>query len=231
MNYKYKSERIISKWSKKKISLVIFDLDGVLVNSEPLHENAKRRILSEAGIVENIDLSWSIGKPNKELWTILIDKFKLSKSPEELEETQYNYILQEIEEKQIAPTEGLVNLLSWLKENNIKIGLASSSNRFYVLAILAHYEIINDFNYIVAGDDVARKKPSPDAYLKVLELNGGTASGVIAIEDSSAGSEAAILAGLQCIGYLNPTSGQQDLSKCFELIRSIEEVMRIVEAG
>ena len=214
----------------KKISLVIFDLDGVIVNSEPLHENAKRRILSEAGIVENIDLSWSIGKPNKELWTLLIDKYKLSKSTEELEETQYNYILQEIEEKQIAPTEGLLDLLQWLKENNIKIGLASSSNRFYVLAILAHYNIIIDFNYIVAGDDVARKKPSPDVYLRVLELCGEPANYAIAIEDSRAGSEAAVSAGLQCIGYLNPTSGQQDLSKCFKLIRSMKEVAQVVEA-
>lgn len=211
-----------------KIGLVIFDLDGVLVNSEPLHDNAKKRILSEAGIDANMDLSWSVGKPNKELWTIIKDEFGLKRSTEELEESQYKYILEEIEERQIPRSEGILDVLEWLKEKKIRIGLASSSNRFYVLEILTHYEVIQYFDFIVGGDDVKRKKPSPDAYLKVLESYGKPVGSAIAIEDSRAGSEAAVSAGLQCIGYLNPTSGQQDLSICFKRIESIRELMAII---
>lgn len=213
---------------KKQIELVIFDLDGVILNSEPLHDNAKRRILSEAGVDKNVDLAWSVGRPNKELWNMMIDKYGLKKTADELEKTQYMYILEEIEEKQINLTNGLIELLDWLKEKNKKIGLASSSNRFYVLAILRYYKISTYFSYIVGGDEVDRKKPSPDVYLKVLGLSGESANNSIALEDSKAGSEAAVSAGISCVGYLNPTSGEQELSKCIATISHIEQIKDLI---
>ena len=57
------------------IKMIIFDLDGVILDSEPLHENAKRRILKEHGIDENLDLSFSVGQPNKLLWSNMIERF------------------------------------------------------------------------------------------------------------------------------------------------------------
>lgn len=118
------------------IKMIIFDLDGVILDSEPLHENAKRRILKEHGIDENLDLSFSVGQPNKLLWSNMIERFGINKSEEELERSQYNYILEEVKEKKIQTSRGLLRLLQWLKNQGIKIGLASSSDRHYVMPSL-----------------------------------------------------------------------------------------------
>ena len=211
-----------------QIKMVVFDLDGVVLDSEPLHEHAKRRILNEHGITENLDLSFSIGQPNKVLWNGMIHRFQINKSEEELERLQYNYILEEIKMRKIRTSTGFSELIQWLKGNQIKIGLASSSNRFYVDSILSYYSLTDYFDYIVAGDEVKRKKPEPDVYLKVLELSKLDSQEVIAVEDTYAGSKAAVSAGLPCVGYQNPTSGSQDLSACFLKINELHELMEII---
>jgi len=113
--------------AQNKINLVIFDLDGVILNSEPLHDHAKKRILKEGGVMEDQDLSWSVGKPSNILWNLMKERYGLKPSEDELEQSQYNYILEEIKENQIPPSEGLIELLQWLKEEQVRIGLVSSS--------------------------------------------------------------------------------------------------------
>lgn len=213
---------------QSKIKLVIFDLDGVILDSEPLHEKAKKKILIECGIKENIDLSWSIGQPNHKLWESIIDKFAIKKTIEELEKQQYDYILEDIKENQIQTSKGLNELLQWLRNHDKKIGLASSSNRYYVDSILNYYKISNFFHFVVAGDEVLQKKPEPDVYLKVLSLSKVSSKEAIAIEDSNAGSIAATLADIPCIGYKNPTSGQQDLSKSIHQIDELEQLLYLL---
>jgi HAD superfamily hydrolase (TIGR01509 family) len=212
----------------KQLKMIVFDLDGVILDSEPLHEHAKIRILKEHGITEKVDLSFSVGQPNKMLWHMMINRFHINKSEEALEKLQYEYILEEIKDKQIPTSIGLMELLQYLKNNEIKIGLASSSDRFYVDAILKYYNILDYFEYIVAGDEVKRKKPEPDIYLKIMELSQLKANEVNAIEDSYAGSKAATQAGLKCIGYHNPTSGNQDLSNCYLKINEMSQVVDII---
>ncbi len=209
------------------IKMLIFDLDGIILDSEPLHENAKRRILKEQGIEDTIDLSFSVGLPNKLLWDMMISRFGINKSEKELEKLQYDYILEEVRSKHIRTSSGLLEVLQWLKNNKIKTGLASSSNRYYVNAILKHYDLYNYYDYLVAGDEVQRKKPEPDVYLKVLNQSGLNAPEVIAIEDTFAGSKAAVSAGLRCIGYQNPTSGNQNLSNCFIEISDMHQLINI----
>ncbi len=211
------------------LKLVIFDMDGVIFDSEPLHDNAKRRLIKEGGITEQVDdLSWSVGLPSKLLWSNMISRYGLTKSAEELEYLQYKYILEEVKDRDIKTSEGFVEVLQFLRKQGIKIGLGSSSDRHYVDDVLHYYGIYQYFNYTVAGDEVANKKPSPDIYLKVLELAGYKASEAIAVEDSKAGSEAATAAGLNCIGYINPTSGSQDLSKCFMKINKISQITEVI---
>ena len=214
--------------AQNKINLVIFDLDGVILNSEPLHDHAKKRILKEGGVMEDPDLSWSVGKPSNILWSLMKDRYGLKPSEDELEQRQYNYILEEVEENQIQPSEGLIELLQWLKEEQIRIGLVSSSWGSFVHSVLEHYNIKHFFDYVIAGDDVERKKPFPDGYLKALDLFSLPSSSAIAIEDSKTGSEAAISAQLKCIGYQNPTSGKQDLTKCYKVIDQLNQVKQIV---
>ena len=212
----------------KDLKVIIFDLDGVLFDSEPLHENAKRRILSDNGITENIDLSWSVGLPNKLLWKNMIAKYGLNGSKEEFEKLQYTYILEEVKAKDIKHSIGLLEELQYIRKCNYKIAMASSSDRFYVDAVLQYYNIYHFFTYIVAGDEVANKKPEPDIYQKILRLSDTKDYEVIAVEDTKAGSDAATAAGIRCIGYRNPTSGCQDLSKCCAIINTMNQLTKVL---
>jgi HAD superfamily hydrolase (TIGR01509 family) len=213
---------------KQPVKMVIFDLDGVILNSEPLHEAAKKWLLEQHGVTDQPDLSWSIGRPGVELWTKLIQKYNLQATPQEFERRQYEFILDSVKKNNIPESKGLRGLLDWLHANQIVIGLASSSDRFYVDQILNYYHLTEFFKFVTSGDEVPQKKPAPDVYLRELALSGMKAENVVAIEDSAAGSLAAEAAGIQCIGYLNPTSGEQDLSHANCSVQSLTEIPNIL---
>ena len=209
---------------KNSLKLVIFDLDGVVCDSELLHKDAKLTILKEYTDTENLDLSWSVGIPGRDMWTRLIQDYQIKLSPDELERMQYDLILDLMQEQDMRATTGLMELLIWLKTKHIQIGMCSSSNRYYVDRILDRYKLRDLFDFVVAGDEVPQKKPAPDGYLKVLELAGLPAKNAMAIEDSRAGSIAAKSAGIVCIGYRNPTSGKQDLSRATWIVDELHAI-------
>jgi HAD superfamily hydrolase (TIGR01509 family) len=197
------------------MDLIAFDLDGVVADTEPLHKLAKERILSEIGCDARIDLDSYVGRPNSDFWGNVIQQCDLSLSHEELERRQYDFILEYMHDNRTPMTHGLADLLDSLSEAGIRCALCSSSDRYYVDRVLAFFDLGQRFSPIVGGDQVERKKPAPDGYRKVVRDANLVPDRVIAIEDSSAGVAAAIGAGLRCIGYINPTSGRQDLGAAF----------------
>lgn len=213
---------------KQQLQMVIFDLDGVIVDSEPLHDQAKKWILEQNGVMEKADLSWSVGIPGVEIWTRLIQQYGLRAAPAEFERQQYEFILFRIRENHISETRGLKELLMWLRTMKIAVGLASSSDRFYVQRILKHYGLTDLFQFVTAGDEVLQKKPAPDVYRNDLSRSGIHAGQAVAIEDSAAGIQAAAAAGMHCIGYRNPTSGNQDLSQADWIINALADVPKVL---
>ncbi len=203
------------------LELIAFDLDGVVADTEPLHRNAKLRIFKEFGLENSVDLDKHVGRPNSELWTAIIRENDLTRSPKEFEALQYEYILEEMREKRTPLSEGLASLLAALEERGVRCGVCSSSDRSYVDRVLQFYGLADRFSPVVAGDQVAAKKPAPDGYLQLLAEAGVAAESAVAIEDSQAGAAAATAAGLRCIGYVNPTSGNQDLSAAFMRVASL----------
>lgn len=208
------------------LELVAFDLDGVIADTEPLHKKAKLRIFKEYGIHNSVDLDQHIGRPNSELWTVIIRENNLDRTPKEFERMQYDYILEQMRENRTPTSAGLMELLTALDAMKIRCGVCSSSDRYYVDKVLAFFSLTERFSPIVAGDQVAEKKPAPDGYLKLIADAGAPAARAVAIEDSSAGIAAATAAGLKCIGYANPTSGNQDLGKAFMQVDALAEITR-----
>lgn len=209
---------------KKKTKIVIFDMDGVLVDSEPLHAFSEHRILREHGITEMPDASLTVGKSSYIIWSTLIREYGLPGTPATLLQQQYEYLLEEMAARKTKPSVGLLELLADLKEVGIQIGLASSSNRFLVDGTLRYLGIGDWFDYTTAGDEVPEKKPDPSVYLSVLEKSGFDATEALAIEDSSTGLTAAYRAGIPALGYRNPTSGNQDLSRSLAIIDSLAQI-------
>lgn len=210
---------------KQKISMIIFDMDGVLLDSEPLHENARQSMFRKYGIDPGDDLPDPVGKSSSGFWRIVMERYGIQGDPYLLEKEQYHLVAEQIRDNHVQPSDGLVELLDMARSSGIKIGLASSSTRVLVDDTLRLLGIKDYFDYTVSGDEVAAKKPKPDVYLKVLELSQCAPQEACAVEDSHAGVVSAQSAGIFCYGYRNDTSGGQDISSADRIIENLREIM------
>ena len=209
----------------KDLKIIIFDMDGVVLDSEPLHENARQMMFKEFGIVPDETFPEAVGKSSCGFWQEVLDLCGLEGDSQAMENRQYALVAQQIEENHVKPSEGFWDIVEWAKAHDVKVGLASTSTRVLINDSLRLLGVKDAFDYTVSGNEIARKKPAPDSYLKVLEYAGIEAEYAIAIEDSTPGVAAAKNAGIFCFGYQNVTSGEQDLSKADKIVDSLTEIM------
>ncbi len=150
---------------------VIFDMDGVLIDSEPLHYRVDKMLTESL----NIDLSKEyldsfIGYSDIAMWQKLKNDFQLEINISVLLESQLVLKLQLLQEWACEPIDGILELLTELKYNNIPMCIASSSPRSFINAVLKKLKISKFFHYIVSGDDVKHSKPDPAIFLMVCQL-------------------------------------------------------------
>ncbi len=206
-----------------------FDLDGVLADTEALHSEAKLIMLRRFGIHDTPDMTPYIGHPIAAFWGAMKKLYpQIWEEFPVLDRMQFSTILELLEEKQFLPSAGLLPLLERLAELKTPCGIYSSSDRFYVDGVLRFFDVQRFFPFIIAGDEVPRRKPFPDGYLKVAAIAGADPARSIAVEDSAAGVAAAKAAGMRVVGYRNPTSGDQDLSRADWRVDSLAEVLQII---
>ncbi|WP_078409874.1 HAD family hydrolase [Priestia abyssalis] len=207
----------------KKLA-VIFDMDGVIVDSEPIYRSLNEEIFKELKIQvdETTKLSF-MGGTTKRKWTILKEKFLLSQSVEELIHLQNSIFSQKgWDFKQILFSEA-IPLLKSLKDQGIPTVLATSSDKTRVQAVLDQCELRSYFNEIVCGVDFERGKPNPDIFLHAAEKLGISATNCVVIEDSYNGLTAAKRANMYCIGVRHKLINM-DLSQADRIVDSLSEV-------
>jgi beta-phosphoglucomutase family hydrolase len=207
------------------LKAVIFDMDGVIVDSEPAHLRVCLRLFKDM----NIDISEEeykkfIGVSNTSMWTTLKNDYKLGQTVEELAKRQATANIEDFKCGNEKPIPGIVDLLSYLKIEKIKIGLASSSPMEAIEMILERFGIRHYFDAVVSGEGLKRGKPAPDIFLKTAELLRVPSECCVVIEDSNHGVTAARSAGMRCIGFQNINSGKQDLSHSDIIVDSIEKL-------
>lgn len=204
---------------------VIFDLDGVLIDSEPLHAMADSQLLKESGVVapENY-FDRFVGWTSKAMWEEIKEEYNIALSAGELMELQVPLKLKLLKESEYKPVPGIIELLALLKKMGIILTIASSSPRQFIEAVIDKIEIRQYFAIWLSGEEVARSKPEPDIFLKVAALLNVDPHDCLVIEDSTSGIIAAKRAGMRCIGYKNLTSGNQDLSGADLIVNKIEEI-------
>jgi HAD superfamily hydrolase (TIGR01509 family) len=208
------------------LKLVCFDLDGTIANTEPLHDRAKAKIAQSIGYTDPIDHEGSIGKSSRIFWASILTA--LGKSEElytEMDKAKEDMILQIAAEEHLPPSEGLRELLAELAARGIPASVCTSSTHTYAVGMLEVLGLTDAFSFIVGGDEVTQQKPAPDIYRASLRHFGVDAASALAVEDTTTGAAAAKAAGLRCIGYKNPTSGNQDLSQADWQISSMRDAM------
>lgn len=118
-----------------------------------------------------------------------------------------------MEEGNYQPISGITELLVSINKHNTTMAVASSSSIRFIEAVLRKLNIDKYFKLYISGEEIKKSKPDPDIFLKTAEMLQIKPKECIVIEDSKNGVIAAKKAGMKCIGYINPNSGNQDLSE------------------
>jgi beta-phosphoglucomutase-like phosphatase (HAD superfamily) len=196
------------------IATVIFDMDGVLVDTEPLYFAVGRRLFRSLGMhIPHEEHQTFVGIPALTQWRSLKQRFSLVQSAEELARIERAAQLDTLQQLPELPCiGGIRELLVAIRERGATCCIATSSSRAMAACILAKARIAACFLHVVTGEDVTNGKPAPDIFLLAAQRAGATPPQCLVIEDSFHGVKAANAAGMRSVGFRNPGSGRQDLS-------------------
>lgn len=191
---------------------VIFDMDGVLVDSEPLHLEVEHKIFEELGLdIPEEEHFRLIGMVPLKIWSILRDRYGLEEEPAELKQREQNRKYDLFQQREIPLVDGVEGLLQSLQGKDHPLALASSSPRQIIDLFTSKTETQPYFEFLLSGEEVPNGKPEPDIFLEAARRLGASPASCVVIEDSANGVRAAKAAGMRCIGFQNPNSGRQDL--------------------
>jgi HAD superfamily hydrolase (TIGR01509 family) len=182
---------------------VIFDLDGVLIDSEPLWNDAKKLVVDGSGGCWRDDApNAMIGMSSPEWSKYMHDELAVPLEPEYIDRV----VVQRIEQlyrARLPLVPGAIKAVRALEER-WPLGLASSANRAIIDLVLVLAGLADAFKATVSSEEVERGKPAPDVYLRAAHLLGVRPDRCVAIEDSSSGLRSAAAAGLTVIAVPNP---------------------------
>ncbi len=207
----------------KQVQAVIFDMDGVIVDSEPRHEKAFFEVIREIGYGETHGMVFAdyVGRTDQDLWQAFVARHTPPHPLEELLARKRAKVLEILRRDQpLFP--GLYELVEGLSRR-YRLGLASGSERPIVEAVLELRELGRFFPVTISGSDIKRGKPAPDIFLLAARRMGVAAEGCVVIEDSKPGVAAGLAAGMTVIAITN-TYPREELVHAHHVVSSYEEI-------
>jgi HAD superfamily hydrolase (TIGR01509 family) len=185
------------------ISVAVFDLDGILVDSEQVWDDARRSLAAARGIPWPDEATHAmIGMSSPEWSRYMHEEVGLPESPEEINREVVAW-MERLYRAELPVIDGAVEAVRRLG-GELRLGLASSSNRPVIDLVLELTGLGDAFEATVSSEEVGRGKPAPDVYLEALRRLGVTGAEAVAIEDSHSGIRAAHAAGMRVVAIPNP---------------------------
>jgi len=205
---------------------IIFDMDGVIVESEPIYRTVSNRYFSTLGIeISDEVYETFVGASAHDNLTYVKNNYLVEPSVKKMIQALREAYLEEIRTMEKLPMVSNTRILLGLLQNtDYQLLLASSANRKNINLVLKRLGLTDVFKHKVSGAELPKSKPDPAIFLKAAELGKVTRENCVVIEDSRHGVTAAKAAGMQCIGYQNPHSGNQDLSHADVVVDNMNEV-------
>src|SRR3990167_4471828 len=208
------------------LKAVIFDMDGVLVDTEPLADLHFSRFLKDQFNIK-VDPEFFQrfrGSTSKHFWEIIIKEFNLESTYEEISEIARPRYLEFLKKSDLQAIPGIKVLIENLLKANIKIAVASSASHKRIKTILEIIKLDDKFEIIISADHIKNSKPHPEIYLIAAKTLGVDPKDCIAIEDATNGVRSAKAAGMKVIGFKDSAHNTQNLAAADLIVKDFKQL-------
>ncbi len=204
---------------------VIFDMDGVIIDSEPMHTKVVLDVLSSYQVhLSPAELDRFAGMTMHSVNSALKAEYDIQAPLEEIIACEIKGMIRHTLEDPQQPIDGIREILNYLEKNRIPAAVASSSPKELVQAVVSRLELDDYFKFLLSGENVTQSKPHPEIYLQAAARLNIDPADCLVIEDSKNGTIAAKEAGMTCIGFQNLNSGLQDLSRADIIVDTLTAI-------
>lgn len=208
------------------VQTVIFDMDGVIVDTEPVHHFAYYQHFKELNIDVSDEMYRSFtGNSTRNIFQKLKSQFDLQEDVEDLILRKRHLFNEAFDLKEdLYLIDGVEELIKDLHSNGMQLIVASSASKVTINRVFTRFNLHQYFTHIVSGEDFPKSKPHPAIFEHAASLSVAPKENCIVIEDSTNGIQAAVSAEIFCVGYDSFHSKDQDLSKANVVIRNFSEL-------
>lgn len=208
------------------IKTIIFDMDGVIVDTEPVHHYAYHEHFRQLNIEVAPELYASFtGNSTRNVYEKLKTIFGIETQTYDLIQVKRGLFNNAFDTKEdLYLLDGVENLIKDLHDSGLQLILASSAAKVTIDRVFKRFGLYPYFSHIVSGEDFPKSKPDPAIFIEAWQLSGDQKSECIVIEDSTNGVKAAKAAGLFCVGYVSENSKNQDLAEADLVIEHFNEL-------
>ena len=205
------------------VKAVVFDLDGLMLNTEDVFDLAGREMLRRRGLQMTVEIHRSmLGRRPNEAFQAMKDLTGITDSIEDLK-LETRTLFTEIAQDRLNVMPGLLNLLDLIDRTKLPKAVATSSPRDYMQSLLGRFDLLSRFPVTLTAEDVTHGKPHPEIYLTASEKLGFSVDQVLVLEDSETGTRAAAAAGTYAVAVPNQHTEMGDFSMASLVIDSLED--------
>lgn len=213
-----------------KVTAVVFDMDGLMLDTEPLYKVAWQGASAELGYpLDDPSYARLVGRPTSDCENELLAQFGSGFPLDQFRARWPQCWRAEVAARGIQQKPGLQELLAFLQERRLPTAVATSSEADYATFSLRHAGLEGRFEIIVTGEEVSRGKPAPDIYLEAARRLNVDPAGCIALEDSEAGTLAATRAGMRTLlvpDWLEPSAAA--VRAAFRVLASLHDARGVL---
>ncbi|XP_002970578.2 haloacid dehalogenase-like hydrolase domain-containing protein Sgpp [Selaginella moellendorffii] len=207
--------------SPQSLRAILFDVDGTLCDSDPVHYQAFRDMLQEVGFQGGAPITREYfcghisGKHNRDIGLLLFPDWDEAKRSKFFDDKEAYF--RGLAAKDLKALPGLHKLCKWIKEKGLRRAAVSNAPKENVEFMISQVGLEGFFETVILGSDCARAKPFPDPYLKALDHFGITADNAFVFEDSPSGIKAGVAAGMAVVGLTtgNPEAALREAGATF----------------
>ncbi len=206
---------------------ILFDMDGVIVDTEPLHHKAYFQMFSHFNLPVNEELYQTFtGQSTQNICNFLVENFDLKVSSDDLIQKKRAFFKHYFDnDPDFTLLPGVKDLIEYFFRNDKKLILASSASMNTINWVFDRFELHPFFKGKISGADLMESKPHPEIFIKAAEMAQEPIENCMVIEDSTNGIKAANAAGIYCVAYKSPHSKNQDYSLANQIIEQFAELM------